>query len=296
MEIRKVQRTGNMNYLYLPTSWCKKHKISADSKVSLNPLPDGTLNIIPHVAEKKEKSLIISINEDDPEIINKLIVACYINPTASFKINFENEIQSSSVLNQKRLISLENVEIEQKQISCESTLTVSDPSSLLRMMSRKIKNLLVMMLSNYDAEIIERYEDEIDKSKLLIDKSVISAFTFTKPMKLSMIELYYVSIISRELERIVDNIILLDKKEKKFLDACIVAINSLNRILESTVDKKSVISTKTAIDFVKKAKDVKDICKDAQYILRNISSSFNNIADVIMDWAITNQLEEKTED
>src|SRR3989338_2192065 len=134
MEIRKVQKTGNMHYLYLPTSWCKKHKITADTNISINQLQDGTLSIIPKIAEQKEKSITLKISEDNPDIIHKLIIACYINPASSFKIIFENEIKPSSLLDQKRLISLENVEIDNKHISCESDVTISDPASLLRTM------------------------------------------------------------------------------------------------------------------------------------------------------------------
>ena len=198
MDIRTVQKTGNMHYVYLPTSWCKKHSLSSKSKVTLNQTSDGSLEVMPNVQEKKGKELVLSINENSLDIVHKTIVACYINPTASFKINFEKDVNFSSLLNQKRLVSLENVEISSKCISCESIVSISDPFSLLRTMVGKIKNLLTIMLDSYDNDIINRYESEIDKSKLLIEKSVISSLMFNKFSDVKLIELYYISSISKE--------------------------------------------------------------------------------------------------
>ena len=137
MEIRNIQKTGDMHYLYLPTSWCREHKISSKSKVSIEQSSDGSLLVSPHITEKKPKHLKLSIAEDEPEIINKLVVACYINPIASFEINLEKEMDFTKLLNQKRLISLESIEIDKKQITCHGAITVSDPESLLKTMAKK---------------------------------------------------------------------------------------------------------------------------------------------------------------
>ena len=139
MEIRNVQRTGDMHYMYLPTSWCREHKISSKSKISIEQSSEGRLIISPQITEKKPKNLKFNISEDDQEVIHKLVVACYINPVNSFEINFEKELDFTKLLHQKRLISLESVEIDKKQITCSGTISVSDPESLLKTMTRKIK-------------------------------------------------------------------------------------------------------------------------------------------------------------
>ena len=87
MEIRNIQRTGDMHYLYLPTAWCRGHKITSKSKVSIEYNSDGSLTISPEIIEKKPKHLKFHITEDDPDIIHKLVMASYINPVASFEIN-----------------------------------------------------------------------------------------------------------------------------------------------------------------------------------------------------------------
>src|SRR3989338_9483189 len=140
MEIRNIQRTGNMHYFYLPTSWCRDRKIGPHSKVSISYGGNGSLIISPEITEKKPKHLKLSITEDDQDIIHKLVVASYINPASSFEISLEKEMDFTKLLNQKRLISLESVEIDKKQITCNGAISISDPESLLKTMAKKVKN------------------------------------------------------------------------------------------------------------------------------------------------------------
>ena len=74
---------------------------------------------------------------------HKLVVASYINPAASFEITLEKEMDFTRLLNHKRLISLESVEIDQKQITSDGLVMVSDPYSLLKTMVKKIKNMIL---------------------------------------------------------------------------------------------------------------------------------------------------------
>src|SRR3989338_4437120 len=288
MEIRNVQKTGDMHYLYLPTSWCREHKIGSKSKVSIEQNSEGTLMISPQITEKKPKNLKFNISEDDQEIIHKLVVACYINPVASFEINFEKEMDYTKQLNQKRLISLESVEIDKKQITCQGAVSVSDPESLLKTMARKIKNMILVMQSSYDKELIGRYEDEIDRSKMLIDKSIISSLAYERTTKLKTIDLYYISLISKDLERMVDHLIKVSGKETDFLDWVHDVIGHLQNILEDTN-----LNHKTALQFIRKTIKTKNLeVKDIKsYDKERIRLSLTNIAEVIMDWAITKEIE-----
>ena len=289
MEIRNIQRTGDMHYLYLPTSWCREHKIGSKSKVSIEQNPDGTLAVSPQIAEKKPKHLKFNISEDDQEIINKLVVASYINPVASFEINFEKELDFTKLLNQKRLISLESVEIDKKQITCQGAVSVSDPESLLKTIARKIKNMIMVMQSSYDKELIERYEDEIDRSKMLIDKSIISSLTFERTTKLKTIDLYYISLISKDLERMVDHLILISSKDKEFLDSIYNVVDQLQLLIENTAS----LNHKTALQFIKRVIKIKNLeVRDIKsYDKERIRLSLVTISEVITDWAITKEIE-----
>ena len=289
MEIRNIQKTGDMHYLYLPTSWCREHKIGSKSKVSIEQSSDGTMVVSPQITEKKPKHLKFNISEDDEEIIHKLVVASYINPVASFEINFEKELNFTKLLNQKRLISLESVEIDKKQITCHGSISISDPESLLKTMSRKIKNMITVMQNSYDRELIERYEDEIDRSKMLIDKSIISSLTFERTTKLRTIDLYYISLISKDLERMVDHLIQISSKESEFLNSVYEVIDELQKILEDT----SSLNHKIALHFIKKASRIKNFeVKDIKsYDKERIRLSLTTISEVITDWAITREIE-----
>ena len=289
MEIRNVQKTGDMHYLYLPTSWCREHKIGSKSKVSIEQSSDGTLTVSPQITEKKPKHLKFNISEDDQEIIHKLVVASYINPVASFEINFEKELDYTKLLNQKRLISLESVEIDKKQITCHGSISISDPESLLKTMARKIKNMIIVMQNSYDKELIERYEDEIDRSKMLIDKSIISSLTFERTTKLKTIDLYYISLISKDLERMVDHLIQVSSKETEFLNSIYEVVDQLQNIIENTNN----LNHKIALQFIKKVSKIKNFeVKDIKsYDKERMRLSLTTIAEVVTDWAITKEIE-----
>lgn len=284
MQIHNVQKTGNMHYIYLPTSWCREHKLSSNSKLSIEQAGTGELRIFPNIHEQKLKNLKLDISEHDQDIIHKLVVACYINPITSFEINFAKEMDPAKLLKQKRLINLESVELDTKQITCESTVSTSNPDLLLKTMVRKIKNMIVVMQNSYDEDIIGRYEDEIDRSKLLIDKSIISSLTFQKSTDLKTIDLYYISLISKDLERMVDHLIKIRAGEKEFLISLLEAISHLQRLL----DNPSLLSHKLAIPFIKECSKLNS--KDTTYDKERIRLFLVNVSEVITDWAITNEI------
>jgi phosphate uptake regulator len=285
MEIRNIQKTGDMHYLYLPTAWCREHNISSKSKISIEYGTDDSLVVSPQISEKKPKHLKFSIAEDKEEIIHQLVVASYINPASSFEINMQTEMDVTKLLNQKRLISLESVEIDKKQITSEGAVTLIDPSSLLKTMIKKIKNMIIVMCSDHDKELIQRYEDEIDRSKMLIDKSVIGSLTIGKTTNLRNIDLYYASLISKELERMVDRMICLDKGNVGFLKGIKNPIEILHNILHdiSSLDLKQAIEFANSVLMIKKV-NVKDV---RSYDMEIIRQKLTNIGEVIMDWMVT---------
>ncbi len=288
MEIRNIQRTGDMHYLYLPTSWCRQHNITSNSKVGVEQSSEGSLIISPQIVERKPKHLKINIPEYDDEVVPKLIVACYINPAGSFEINLDKEMDSTKLLNQKQIISLESVEVDKKQITCEGSISISDPDSLLKTMLRKIKNMIIVMQKNYNKEMIHRYEDEIDRSKMLIDKSIISSLAFGKPTKLKTINLYYTSLISKDLERMVDHIIKIPSSESEFLAQILEAIDNLHSVVADT----SSLEHKKAVQFIKKLSKIKksEVDNVKAYDKERVRRILIGISEVVTDWAITNEL------
>lgn len=293
MDIRKVQRTGNMYYVYLPTAWCKKQGINADSQVGIEQDSSGVLSVNPQTVEKKAKDLRITISEDDPNVIQKVIMACYINPSKSFHISLEKEMDFAKLLHQKKLIQIEMIEMDKRAISCESNIMIEDPDALLKTMVHKTRNLLQLMASNYDKELIARYEDEIDKSKILIDKAIIASLTFNKITKLKTIDLYYISMISRQIERMVDHIINIDKSDVRFLGCLLKSVDILKSIVDEIAAPKGEIGIKSAITFIKSAGKIPnpEIRNLKTYDKGRIRGLMIEISEIFIDWAITKQIE-----
>ena len=290
MEVRNVQKTGNMHYIYLPTSWCKKYNVNSDTKISLETNNDGSISIFPEIKEVEGKKIDITLPEATSDILIKLIMACYINPIQSFRIRLKKEADLSKIMDKKSSVSaLEFVELDGNSISHESSIYIKDPLSLLKTMVKKIRSLVNVMMEHFDRELIEKYEEEIDKSKLLITKSVIGSLVLNEPSKLKTVDLYYISLLSQNLEKMVDSIILVDKKEVLFLRKILKIINNIKDLLEETdkLDYNMVIELEKSISHIA-TPDVENL---KTYGLRRIKRHLSNISEVLLDWAITKEVE-----
>ena len=290
MEVRNVQKTGNMHYIYLPTSWCKKYNVNSDTKISLETNNDGSISIFPEIKEVEGKKIDITLPEATSDILIKLIMACYINPIQSFRIRLKKEADLSKIMDKKSSVSaLEFVELDGNSISHESSIYIKDPLSLLKTMVKKIRSLVNVMMEHFDRELIDKYEEEIDKSKLLITKSVIGSLVLNEPSKLKTVDLYYISLLSQNLEKMVDSIILVDKKEVLFLRKILKIINNIKDLLEETdkLDYNMVIELEKSISHIA-TPDVENL---KTYGLRRIKRHLSNISEVLLDWAITKEVE-----
>lgn len=290
VDTRNIQKTGNMYSLYLPTSWCKRHSINSDTKVSLIVNNDGSLSIFPELKEAEKKTINITLPEATPEILIKLIMACYINPTKSFNIKLEKETDLSKILDKKRSISaLEFVELDGSSVTYESSIFIKDPYSLLKTMVKKIKNLVSVMLEHYDKKLIDKYEEEIDRSKLLITKSVTSSWILNEPTNVKTVDLYYIALLSQDLEGMVDSLIFVEQKEISFLKKTLKIIDNIENLLEE-LDKLhfgKVIELEKSISLIK----TPEIENLKTYGLRRIKKHLSNISEVFFDWSITKEVE-----
>ncbi len=292
MDLRKIQRTGDMHYVYLPTAWCKEFRISSDSTISLSRGSGGELIISPKVVEKKKKNLQLKIDEDNLDIINKIVVSCYINPVDSFKILLEKPLDQRKLLEQKKLINVELLDIENNSISCESFVTITGCEALLKTMIGKIKNILIIMTKNYNEELIHRYEEEIDKNRMLINKAVISSLTHHRSSRLSTIDLYYISLLAKDLERLADHLIKVDRQDKTYLELTLKAVDALKDLIDPAVEKKK-IHYNEVLEFTNQIKKIKEETSTnlKNYHKERVRNYLLSAAEVLFDWAITNEVE-----
>jgi phosphate uptake regulator len=297
MDIRNVQKTGNMFYVYMPTSWCKQFNIKAGSKVSTFQNNDGSLSISANLKERELQSLDLQLSKDHQPNINKLIVACYVNPLKSFSINLDKELDISKLLLQKKLLSVELIEFDRKHISCESSFSIDDPLSLLRTMVRKIKNMIYIVSKNHNKELLERYEEEIDRNNMHINKSVIGMITHNKPAKYKIIELHYMSNIARDLERLVDHFKEIPSNETKFILNLEKTIDLLDKVVTNLDNRKTVkFDYLVALEFSKKVSDISflEVKDSLSYHKVRVKAALESISEILMNWSITEEISRKS--
>ncbi|MFH1849387.1 MAG: hypothetical protein ABH879_04335 [archaeon] len=293
MDVRNIQKTGKMFYIYLPTKWCRKNNVTSASQANLELNNDGSLTVYPCPRKKKPKSIVFNISKEEQDVTDKLMIACYINPLESFKIEFGEGVNLKRLLRQKKsLRSLEFVEFTEDHLTCESYVSVENPLTLLRNMVRKISNLVQVMRDRYDAELIARYEDEIDKSKILVSKAVVNSLTFHSITNLKPIDLHYTSIISRSLEMLVDYLTFVDKTETKFFDIVAGTLEDLKEIVARLGGDTCDIDYRGALRFAKRVTAMKmvRVVDLNTYDQRRVRRCLIDISEMLIDWSVTERV------
>ncbi len=292
MEIRKVQRSGSTFYLYLPAAWCKTNRIGNDTQLVLDMSSEGSLVVSANPQSAADKQLILNFSENsgklDRRLINMFIVASYLNPVRSFKIKLNKPISSLDILDQKRLMSsIELVEFGEDSISCESTISVDDPDVLLKTMIRKMVNMIRIMQTNEARELVQRYEEEIDRSNTMIQKSAISSLMFKRSSKLRHIELFYTAMLSKSLEGLADHLILTTPKQTKSL------AEPVHALLLSFLKCLDALDYRAAAAFATEVIGVVDKFDEKDMHAHRIKALLQNLSETLIDWAVTNEVEAK---
>ncbi|MBL7100784.1 MAG: PhoU domain-containing protein [Nanoarchaeota archaeon] len=292
MKVRNVQKTGNMFYVYLPSKWSRDKNISLGSRVEMS--LDSSGNLILSAIQKKEsgKDIKLDLKEDDMYILSKLIMSCFLNPVKSFEIDFIKTLNQKELLHQKKLMSTTFIEVDKHKIYSEPILSISNTLPLFIIMLKKIKNLTRIMIDSHDPELIDRYEEEIDRSNVMINKAVIASFMHKRESKQKLIELHYISLLSNYLERMTDHLVKIekiDKNEKKFLKNIYPILEELSEIIRMIQEKDTSFNHETVVSFIKKVKDLKVDEKVFREML--IKTSFRHCSEILMDWAITNLIQ-----
>ena len=282
MESRKIQRSGTTYYLYLPASWCREHKITTDSIVFLEKSSKGDLLVQPKKTESSLTSLKIELSDSDPDIINKMIMAAYINPVKEFQIKLKKNISPDQILEHKKLLGgLEIVDFDESLVSCHTSLALSDPDVLLQALIKKILNTTKLMKKDPNHELLKRYEEEIDKNNMLIQKSIITALMYRKESKLRHSDLFYIGTISRILEHITDILVTSGKDTE--------LVNDVDEVMQSLLAVLEKLNQQNVISFVKNVSRLEKIeVKDLHtYKKKRIYSGLDHIAETLCDWVVT---------
>ncbi len=293
MDTRNVQKTGDMCYLYLPTRWCKKGNIESGSKISLEYNPDHSLTLHPLVQYAKPKTITVHVREEWLLDLQKLIVAAYISPSESFKMVLDKETNLQSLLTQRNLLTLELTEIDKNVISCESTVEIKDPKMLLCSLIRKIKNMLLIVKRGDADNLLPRYEEEIDRSALLIEKSVIASLVNPSATKGPAVQLHFISGLAKEFERMVDRIVDLKKLPLPLLNTLRTILSDIVSLIEG--DELENLRYTTVMQYVARVHSLPEITvKNVKtYHLRLIVQSMHNIFELLIDWSMVREVVEQ---
>jgi len=242
--------------------------------------------IHPKLAAKQQASLKMDLSEKSQDVINKIIIATFINPVRSFEITLPKSLSAEQILEHKKLLGgLELVDFDENKITCQTSISLRDPDLLLGNMIRKIKSIITLIKQGELPELISRYEEEIDKSNLLIHKAIISSFMYRRDSKLKHIELFYIGLISRTLEQLTDDIIRLEKTDK-LLDDVFLVMKHLEETI-ANIDQNYVVSFIKEVSRFEKV----EVTDTKTFYRERIIGLLDHIAEILSDWHITNKVD-----
>jgi len=109
-----------------------------------------------------------------------------------------------------------------------------------------------------------------------------------EPTKLKTVDLYYIALLSQDLERMVDNLIFVEQKEINFLKKILKIVDNIKQLLEE-LDK---LNFSMAIELGKNISLLKtpEVENLKTYGLRRIKKHFSNISEIFFDWAATTEV------
>ena len=111
--------------------------------------------------------------------------------------------------------------------------------------------------------------------------------------KIRTIDLFYMTMIARSLETMVDNLIVIKNTEKEFFKSILETMESLHQIVE-TLSNGNELSCREAINFIEKALAMELPKSNAQSCYtKRVKRSLIRVSEVLIDWAITKKLEQK---
>ena len=150
---------------------------------------------------------------------------------------------------------------------------------------KKILSIIKLIKNDSSHELVERYELEVDKSNLLIQKSIITSLMYRKSTKLRHVDLYYIGSISRLLERITDILISLDPNSK-LINSCEKFIMHLQNVLNN-------LNLSTVTDFIKEIenKGQIEVTNLKTYKEKRIYALFGHVVEILGNWVITEQVD-----
>jgi hypothetical protein len=285
METRKVQKSGKGIFLYLPVDWCREFKITKGSIVSIIKGAKGELLVLPFKMREEKKIFKIKASIS-PQLLDKAIVSSYIVGADEFTIESENILHKKLDV-QKYLVGLELTSAKKNEVSFTSTLRLEDVEErIILSMMRKIISLTEHLESkNFEAK--HRLEDDVDRNRLLLDRTMHQALidpSYRRKLELTTIACVHLIQINRLLERISDYLALCHSDEKKLNEE----IRELMGFLFLSLSEKNQERVEALFpkiqDCLKKLERYKEKLKENDYrMIKRVIEHVQDIAEILLD-------------
>ncbi|MCW1296809.1 MAG: hypothetical protein OH319_03960 [Candidatus Parvarchaeota archaeon] len=286
METRKVQKSGKGIFIYLPIDWCREFKITRGSTVNLIKGTRGELILVPFKIKEEKKIFVIKMRDVSPKILDKAIVSSYIVGANEFNIQSEKIIPSKLDV-QKYLVGLELSQATENSVTFTSTMKLEDvEEKIIMSIIRKIIALTEHLdTKNFEAK--RRLEDDVDRSRLLLDRTMHQALTdpsYRRELELTTVGCVHIIQINRLLERISDYLALSHSDDKKLNEDLRNLMGMLFLSLSEKNQKRIeslFIATSVCMKKLERAKKKLD---ERDYIrLKRVVEHVEDIAEILLD-------------
>jgi phosphate uptake regulator len=295
---RKLNKVRNSLYVYLPREWCNEHGLEKHSEVLLERIQDGSLQIIPASASRKEKGkLNIGIDNEHKKDLANLLVGAYIVGVGELELKFDDSLDMATREDISKWVDkLEGWGIldEHSNSVLISDLLTSDREVVRKVLRRQFATTKYMLertislLETGDTRdyrhIISR-DEQVDRNRYLVERLchlVLRDPGYARMVSLSPSDALNFSLAAKHVERIADHICeaLVELAKSTSVDAklrnlatSIVNVYDNTNLVFFSIDKQGKSETEDLTSFASEAFDALKEATDLVNSLRRLESS-----------------------
>lgn len=257
MEKRKIMRLGKSSLVVsLPKSWANKYKLDSSDHIILLPQRDGSLAIYPikEFVEKRSEQKIMIEPEDEPGILERRLIAAYLNNFAVIRIRSTGvftPLQQALVRKRVRMLTgLQIIDASTNEIVIQSLMKLNqlDLPKSMRLAHRITCTMIVDALSSLQmrdtelAQTVIGLDEDVNQFYFLVFKQLRAALLdprFMNELSIDSMDcLTYLMFIQRvenvadHAKAIADAVISLGSEEcpKDLLNLALKTGNHIHRI------------------------------------------------------------------
>lgn len=174
MAQKRLQKSGENYFLYLPRQWIKANKLT--NKDSVDVISDEQMNLIIKPLKGKDEKLIgeLNLKNDGIDLILRALISAYLSGYNEFKINLTNKLSNEMILKLRSECDYRGLRIDfdVNKVLLSSDLIIDDLKDSYNKFLSKLSRILMAINVKLPEEVIKDYVKEVNSDSFMIIRSI----------------------------------------------------------------------------------------------------------------------------